>query len=282
MDILLATIGIIFVLILIFLGSRIFMVLDITKWGEALRNYFEKRLPLFAISVQENPETAGIKAEVTLGPPKSIYPTTLPDKEPEVFNIHQNLYSYKDASRACKALGSRLATLQEVKEAYNKGANWCNYGWIQNQMAVYPIQKDWLDSLPEGDKRKKTCGKPGINGGFFEDESLKFGANCYGVKPTPSPARIEYISEGDKKFVGKDKSETVSSLETKTPLPEPIIRPWRDDLWSQYSTKISKYHIYPEGDKAEIVTIQDNEDSSVPKDGSPSNVNDSSIESFFF
>jgi hypothetical protein len=34
---------------------------------------------------------------------------------------------------------------------------------------------------------KNACGRPGINGGYFANPNIKFGANCYGVKP-PAPA----------------------------------------------------------------------------------------------
>ena len=30
------------------------------------------------------------------------------------------------------------------------------------------------------------CGLPGINGGYFENKNLKFGINCFGVKPKPN------------------------------------------------------------------------------------------------
>ena len=37
----------------------------------------------------------------------------------EVFNISNNLYSYQDAKAVCKAMGSRLATYDEIEDAYN-------------------------------------------------------------------------------------------------------------------------------------------------------------------
>lgn len=33
------------------------------------------------------------------------------------------------------------------------------------------------------DNEKKFCGIPGLNGGFFPNAEIKFGVNCYGVKP---------------------------------------------------------------------------------------------------
>ena len=37
------------------------------------------------------------------------------------------------------------------------------------------------------------CGKPGINGGYFSDPTMKFGVNCYGVKPDPDSNNIKSI-----------------------------------------------------------------------------------------
>ena len=66
-------------------------------------------------------------------------------------------------------------------EAYKKGANWCNYGWSANQTALFPIQKEYLEDLKnKNDKLSNSCGKPGVNGGYFENRHLKFGVNCYG------------------------------------------------------------------------------------------------------
>ena len=39
----------------------------------------------------------------------------------------------------------------------------------------------------------EECGKPGINGGDFSDPKMKFGVNCYGVKPEPDENNIEKI-----------------------------------------------------------------------------------------
>ena len=37
----------------------------------------------------------------------------------------------------------------------------------------------------------------GVNGGFFENVDFKFGANCYGTKPSPKPNELEKSSVGD-------------------------------------------------------------------------------------
>jgi hypothetical protein len=106
-------------------------------------------------------------------------------KEPEVFIIQDNIYSYDDAEPLCRAYGSRLATMGDIYNAWKKGASWCVYGWVKGNRAVYPIQKkDWLSlqNNPDETARNK-CGLPGINGGFVRDSSARYGVHCYGVKP---------------------------------------------------------------------------------------------------
>lgn len=100
---------------------------------------------------------------------------------PEVFHIEDKKFTYESSLELCKLLNCRLATYGELKEAYEKGANWCGYGWSHNQHAYYPIQKSYYDSLKEKDL--KPCGKPGINGGYFKKRHLKFGVNCFGIRP---------------------------------------------------------------------------------------------------
>ena len=101
----------------------------------------------------------------------------------EVFNIRDNKYSYEEAQAVCKAYDSKLATLKQIIKAYKNGANWCSYGWSDEQMALYPTQSDFWNKLQSDPYRKNECGKPGVNGGYFENPNYKFGVNCYGVKP---------------------------------------------------------------------------------------------------
>ena len=104
-------------------------------------------------------------------------------KKPQVFNIPENNYIYGDAQAVCKAYGARLASYEEVEEAYNKGAEWCNYGWSDGQMALFPTQQKTFDELQKIEGHENDCGRPGINGGFIDNPKLKYGVNCYGYKP---------------------------------------------------------------------------------------------------
>jgi hypothetical protein len=108
----------------------------------------------------------------------------LPGKK-EVFNIAKNKYTYSDADALCKAFGAELATYDQVKDAWRTGADWCNYGWIKGQSAVYPTQESTFEKLQAGpEDQKLSCGLPGINGGYFDNPELQFGVNCYGSKPS--------------------------------------------------------------------------------------------------
>jgi len=126
----------------------------------------------------------------------------------DVFTVSKNDYSYYDAAPLCKALGAELATYDQVKQAWQKGADWCNYGWVKGQMAVYPTQKSSYEELQEGpEEQKGACGMPGVNGGFFDNPELKFGVTCVGKKPSQSQHDANAISAGSTRPL------TVSGLE---------------------------------------------------------------------
>jgi hypothetical protein len=102
----------------------------------------------------------------------------------EVFNVSRNIYTYTDAAAVCDAMGAELANYDQIQEAQNKGADWCNYGWTKGQMALFPTQKSTWEKLQKGPAEyRSACGRPGINGGFFDNPELRFGVNCFGVKP---------------------------------------------------------------------------------------------------
>jgi Extracellular link domain len=128
-------------------------------------------------------------------------------KRKSVFNIAQDKYTYSDAEPLCKAFGAELATYDQVKDAYDKGADWCNYGWIKGQTAVYPTQKETYDKLQAGpEDQRGACGIPGINGGYFDNPELRFGVNCYGDRPSEN--------DGDDRYKAANKdSSTPDAME---------------------------------------------------------------------
>ena len=128
-----------------------------------------------------------------------------PSHHKEVFNIAANKYTYTDAEPLCKAFGAELATYDQVKEAWNKGADWCNYGWVKGQSAVYPTQQETYDKLQAGpEDQRMACGTAGVNGGYFDNPELRMGVNCYGKKPTEN--------DTDDRYHAKQKNLTPGAL----------------------------------------------------------------------
>lgn len=103
----------------------------------------------------------------------------------EVFYVEGNQFTYADAPAVCAAYKSELASYDQIMDAFSKGAEWCGYGWSAGGMALFPTQEStWSLLQQEQDPIKRTgCGRPGVNGGYF-DPSLKFGVNCFGIKPS--------------------------------------------------------------------------------------------------
>ena len=136
----------------------------------------------------------------------------------DVFNVSSNRYTYYDAEPLCKALGAELATYDQVKDAWSKGADWCNYGWVKGQMAVFPTSEETYAKAQSGpEDQRMSCGVAGVNGGYFDNPEMRFGVNCYGTKPPQSKHDQSVLAKGaplspgalefDKK-VNKFKSES--------------------------------------------------------------------------
>jgi hypothetical protein len=114
--------------------------------------------------------------------------------KPQVFNIPENDYVYSDAKALCTAYGARLATYKEVEDTYNKGGEWCNYGWSDGQMALFPTQQNTYDKLQKIEGHENDCGRPGVNGGYMKNPEIKFGVNCYGYKPRMTPEEEDLMA----------------------------------------------------------------------------------------
>ena len=154
--------------------------------------------------------------------------------EPQVFHVPGNDYKYRNAGALCKAYGGRLATITEMQEAYNKGAEWCSYGWSDGQMALYPTQKDSWDKFQEIEGHEHDCGRPGINGGYIANPHVKFGANCYGYKPK--------MTDLEKKIMDNDTPYPLTPQERRFQrkvdyyryhLPDYLVSPFNYDKWSK-------------------------------------------------
>jgi hypothetical protein len=132
-------------------------------------------------------------------PEQSVMEKILPggDGGSDVFNVSSNKYTYYDAQPLCKALGAELATYEQVKEAWKKGADWCNYGWVKGQLAVYPTGDETYKKLQAGPaEQQMACGVPGVNGGYFDNPEMRFGVTCVGKKPPQSKRDADVAAKG--------------------------------------------------------------------------------------
>ena len=147
------------------------------------------------------------------------------EKPEQVFHIGNQDYTYKQAKCKCESYNAKLATYGQIVDAYNKGADWCSYGWSEGQTAYYPTQKcSWLK---KSKKERKSCGKPGVNGGFFSDPYIKFGVNCYGKKPEGEIVKMKH-PECKQDFCAMPQNYNANHrLDTDE------IAPFNQDKWSQ-------------------------------------------------
>ena len=154
--------------------------------------------------------------------------------KPQVFNIPENDYVYADAKALCTAYGSRLATYKEVEEAYNKGGEWCNYGWSDGQMALFPTQQKTFDDLQKIEGHENDCGRPGINGGYMKNPALRFGVNCYGYKPRMTPEEEDLMAtQPIYPRTAKDIAMENRVNYWKDKLTEILVSPFNRSTWSK-------------------------------------------------
>jgi hypothetical protein len=156
----------------------------------------------------------------------------------EVFNISNNLYTYDDAQNVCSAFGARLASYDEIEDAYNKGADWCNYGWSDNQMAFFPTQKNTWKKLQKNPKNKNNCGRPGVNGGYMANPNIKFGVNCFGKKPKATQSDLDLMNARKNQITPKTESEIETERKVKFWKENAdkllSINPHNEKKWSEY------------------------------------------------
>jgi hypothetical protein len=154
--------------------------------------------------------------------------------EKQVYNIPGNNYSYDDAKAVCKAYGSRLATYEEIEKAYKDGAEWCRYGWSDNQMALFPTQKKTWDKLQKKKGVKHACGRPGINGGFIANPNVRFGVNCYGYKPEMTYEEQQIMNNEPLVPRTKEEREFKKKVEHyRKELKDILVSPFNKKQWSK-------------------------------------------------
>ena len=108
----------------------------------------------------------------TIGPnvqkEKDVYYLGNP-KDSQVYHVFNNIYTFKEAEKTCSDRKGRLATTDELNDSFNKGADWCSWGWASDGHAYMP------------NKNPKCNKDTGLLSAKNIDPFLRLGANCYGV-----------------------------------------------------------------------------------------------------
>ena len=177
------------------------------------------------------------KTTVDIVVDQSTYqPTPVPEIKfkKQVFNIPGNYYTYDNAKALCTAYGAELASYDQIEKAYNNGAEWCNYGWSDNQLALFPTQKKTYDTLQTIPGHENDCGRTGVNGGYIANPNVKFGVNCYGYKPKITSDEEELMKtsspypETPQDIAFQKKVDLM-----KTKLDEILVSPFNNNTWGE-------------------------------------------------
>jgi chemotaxis protein histidine kinase CheA len=152
------------------------------------------------------------------------------NNQKEVYLVKSNIFRKSDANSVCKALfNGEIASKSQIHEAGEQGANWCNYGWANDNNAYYPLNQDIENS---------TCsGKKGLNGGNLPNsDNFQLGINCYGVKPDLNKySSLEQIYNMD--MFNELEREKLDKYKKKLNKGEIKLEPYNPNQWSKYSYK---------------------------------------------
>lgn len=152
---------------------------------------------------------------------------------PQVFNIPDNKYSYKEAQEICKAYDGKLASYEDVERYYKSGGEFCNYGWSDKQMILYPTQKGTFERLQKIKGHEWDCGRIGINGGYIANPEAKFGVNCVAVKPPITSTEENLMINSD--YYPKNEADIEMEKDVakwKSQLHGLILSPFNQNKWS--------------------------------------------------
>jgi hypothetical protein len=220
--------GVLIVVILIFLilinGFQYFFSINATAY---LKNLFTEK-PEIDIVI-DNPDQEDETPDLLQIP-------SIPEINfrKQVFNIPGNHYNYTDAKAICNAYDADLATYQQIESSYKNGGEWCNYGWSDGQMALFPTQQKTFDNLQKIKGHEHDCGRPGVNGGYIANPQVKFGVNCYGRKPKIRPDEEELMR------ISTPYPKTMQEIEFqkkvdywKNKIKEIEVSPFNYDMWGE-------------------------------------------------
>ena len=171
-------------------GVIVIAVLLVLIVMNALQYFFNISITAYVQNLFTNKPTIDIVVDQS-----NYNPAPVPEIKfkKQVFNIPGNYYNYENAKALCTSYGSSLATYKQIEDAYEKGAEWGNYGWSDGQNAFFPTQQKTFDNLQGIAGHEHDLGRPGVNGGYIANPEVRFGANCYGHKPKMTPEEQELM-----------------------------------------------------------------------------------------
>lgn len=184
--------------------------------------------------------------------PPVTAPPTLPPPQDEVYSSNRNIWTYDDAEAVCKAQNSELATYEQLVEAAENGANWCNLGWVKSdtsddsdpyKYAHYPVQKSTFDKIKSQNSGRDACGKTWnskydgkdftIQGGGYNKNKL-LAVNCFGIK---RDAKIDEISQMHQLGKGPSNAELEEKINDIKHLTDNMtLVPYTNTQWSEYGS----------------------------------------------
>jgi hypothetical protein len=214
----------IFIVVVVINGFQYFFNTNITT---EISNLLSTK-PEIVISQTLPSEPDGVGGDLGAGPSLKM--------RKQVFHIPASVYDYDNAKALCQAYGANLANIDQMEEAHKSGAEWCSYGWSDNQMVLYPTQKStWEELQKSSDPAKKnSCGRPGINGGYIENASMKAGVNCYGPKPDINPVSSKLMSSIQNYEAGKmiDPLHEARVQQMRSKINDIVVAPFNKGAWS--------------------------------------------------
>jgi hypothetical protein len=216
------------VVVLVTTGSILSLVIVLALVG--MIGFVLTKIGVFTVDFSNNTLDIGFheKAPAPSATKKNIVPS-MPIEKKEVFYVSGNDYTYEEAAAVCAAYDSDLASYDQVNEAYSGGGEWCGYGWTLGGMALFPTQQATWQALQTDPVNKTNCGRPGINGGYF-DPQTKFGVNCYGVKPQNTGTKLPLPLPGaDPAGFNKMVDKFKSMIKTM------VVSPFNRDGWSEWN-----------------------------------------------
>jgi len=240
------------ILFLIIIYYALYYLFGIELYSFIMNFFYPQPNPTYVPNVTSVPSYLTMSGSSTSLSSTSPLPSstsssiTTPNSSQEVYNVPGNFYTYDDANAVCKAFGGRLAKYKEVEDSYNNGGEWCNYGWSDEQMALFPTQQTTYDSLQKKKGAEHNCGRPGINGGYLANPSLKFGANCYGLKPQINSQEQQNMQNVSSTPITQDDINFQNKVDFwKGQLDSIILAPFNYNEWSE-TQNITKLTTRPE------------------------------------